>query len=56
MQGIHASIHRSHLRIYLRPDLKASPGLPEPCSKEPVTIDGSGQEEWEVEKVLKDRI
>jgi len=56
MQGIHPWIHRSHLRIYLRPDLKAFPGLPEPSSKEPVTIDASGQEEWEVEKVLKDRI
>ena len=56
MQGIHPWIHRSHLRIYLRPNLKAFPGLPEPASKEPVTIDASGQEEWEVEKVLKDRI
>jgi len=56
MQGIHPWIHRSNLRIYLRPNLKAFPGLPEPSSKEPVTIDASGQEEWEVEKVLKDRI
>ena len=56
MQGIHPWIHHSHLRIYLRPDLKAFPGLPEPISKEPVTIDASGQEEWEVEKVLKDGI
>jgi len=45
MQGIHPWIHRSHLRIYLTPDLKAFPGLPEPSSKEPVTIDASGQEE-----------
>ena len=56
MQGIHPWIHRSHLRIYLRPDYKALPGLPEPASKEPVTIDASGQEESEVERVLKDRI
>ena len=54
MHGIHPWIHRSHLRIYLRPDLKAFPGLPQPAPKEPVTIDASGQEEWEVEKVLKD--
>jgi len=38
MQGIHPWIHRSHLRIYLRPDLKVFPGVPEPSSKEPVTI------------------
>ena len=56
MQGIHPWIHRSHLRIYLRPDLKAFSGLPKPASKEPVTIDASGQEEWEVENVIKDRI
>ena len=56
MQGIHPWIHRSHLRIYLIPDPKAVPGLPEPASKDPVTIDASGQEEWEVERVLKDRI
>ena len=45
MQVIHPWIHHSHLRIYLRPNLKAFPGLPEPASKEPVTIDASGQEE-----------
>jgi len=45
MQGIHPWIHCSHLRIYFRPDLKAFRGLPEPSSKEPVTIDASGQEE-----------
>ena len=56
MQGIYTCIHRIHLRIYLRPDLKVFPGLPEPTSKDPVTIDTSGQEEREVEKVLKDRI
>ena len=56
MQGIHPWIDRSHLRIYLRPDHKAFPGLPEPASKEPVTIDTSGQEAWEVETVLKYRI
>ena len=56
MQGIHPWIHRSHLRISLRPDLQAFPGLPEPISKEPVTIDASGREEWEVEKVIKDQI
>ena len=56
MQVIHPWIHRSHFRIYLRPNLKAFSGLPEPTSKEPVTIDASGQEEWEVEKVVKDRI
>ena len=56
MQGIHPWIHRSHLRIYLRLDLKALPGLSQSAPKEPVTIDASGQEEWEVEKVLKDRI
>ena len=56
MQGIHPWIHRSHLRIYLRPDLKAFPELPQPTCKEPVRIDASRQEEWEVEKVLKDRI
>ena len=50
MQGRDSWIHRSHLRIYLRPDLKAFPGLPEPASKEPFTIDASGEEEWEVEK------
>ena len=38
-QGIHHWIHRSHLRIYVRPNLKAFPGLLEPASKEPVTID-----------------
>ena len=53
MQGIHPWIHRSHLRIYLRPDLKAFPGHPEPASKEPVTIDPSGQEEWEVKRFLR---
>ena len=56
MQGIHPWIHRSPLGIYLRPDLNTFPGLAEPACKEPVTIDASGQEEWEVEKVLKDRI
>ena len=56
MQGIHPWIYRSHLRIYLRPDLKAFPGLPEPTSKERVTLDALGQEEWEVEKVFKERI
>ena len=53
MQGIHPWIHRSHLRIYLRPDPKAFPGLPEPASEEPVTINASGQEEWEVERFLR---
>ena len=56
MQGIHPCIHHSHLRIYLRPDPQAFLGFPEPSSKEPVTIDASGQQEWEVGKVLKDRI
>ena len=56
MQGIHLCIHRSQLWIHLRPDLKAFLGPPEPAFKEPVTIDASGQEEWEVEKVLKDQI
>ena len=56
MQGIHPWIHRSHLRIYLSPDLKAFSGLPEPSSKEPVTIEASGQEEWEVEKIPEDQI
>ena len=56
MQGIHPWIHRSHLRIYLRPDFKAFSGLPQPAPKEPVTINASGQEECEVEKVFKDRI
>jgi len=45
MQGVHRWIHRRHLRIYLRPDLEASPGYPEPSSKEPVTIQASGQGE-----------
>ena len=45
MQGIDLWIHRSHLQICLGPDLKAFPGLPEPSSKEPVTIDTPGQEE-----------
>ena len=56
MQGIHPWILCSHLRIYLRPDLKTFLGLPEPAPKEPVTIDASGPAEWEVEKVLMDRI
>ena len=56
MQGIHPCIHRSHLRIYLRSDLKAFSELPEPALKEPVTIDASRQEGSEVENVLKDRI
>ena len=56
MQGIHPWIHRRHLRIYLRRDLKAFPELPQPAFKQPVSIDASRQEEWEVEKVLKDRI
>ena len=56
MLGIHPWIHRSHLRIYLGLDLKAIPGLPEPVSNEPATIDASGQEEWEIEKILKDQI
>ena len=56
MAKIHPWIHRSHLRIYLRPDLNAFPGLPAPAPKEPVYIDTSGQEQWEVEKILKDRI
>ena len=41
MHSSYAWIHRSHLRIYLKPDLKAFPGVPEPASKEPVTIDAS---------------
>ena len=45
MQSIHSWIHRSHLRINLRPDLKAFPGLPEPSFKEPVTMGASEQEE-----------
>ena len=56
MQGIQPWIHHSHLQIYLRPDFKAFPGLPQPALKELVTIDASGKEEWKVEKVLKDRI
>ena len=52
MQGIHPWIYRIHLRIYLRHDLMAFPGLREPASKESVTIDAGGQAEWEVEKVL----
>ena len=55
MQGIHPRIYCGYLRIYLRPDLKAFPRLPEPTSKEPVTIDASGQEGWEVQKVPKER-
>ena len=43
MQGIHPWNHRSHLRIHLRADLKAFPGLPEPAPNEPVTIHPSGQ-------------
>jgi len=54
--SIHRWIHCSHLRIHLRPDLKAFPGLPELSSRGPVTIDASGQEESEVEKVRTDRI
>ena len=56
MQDIPPWIHCSHLQIYLRPDLKVFPGFPELASKEPDTIDVRGQDEWEVEKVLKDRI
>ena len=56
MAGIHPWIHRSHLRTYLRPDHKAFPGLKPPAPPEPVTIDGQGEEHWEVDKILKDRI
>ena len=56
LQGIHPWIHSSHLRISPRPDLKTFSGLPEPASNESFTIDASGHEEWQVEKVLKDRI
>jgi len=56
MKGIHPWIHRTHLRIYLRPNLEALPGLPTPHPQQPVVIDGSGNELWAVEKILIDRI
>jgi len=56
MKGIHPWIHRSNLRIYLRPNLEAFPGLPTPHPQEPVIIDASGNELWAVEKILNDRI
>jgi len=56
MKGIHPWIHRTHLRIYLRPNLEAFPGLPTPHPQQPVTIDASGNDLWAVEKILNDRI
>ena len=56
MQGIYPWIHHSHLRIWLRLNLKAFPLLPEPASRERVTIDTLGHEVSEAEKVLKDRV
>jgi len=56
MKGIHPWIHRSRLRIYLRPNLHVFPGLPTPHSQQPVIIHPSGNELWAVEKILNDRI
>src|SRR5215216_548858 len=56
MSGIHPWIHRSNLRIYLRPDNTIYPGQRMTPPPEPVEIDAEGQEQWEVEKILNDKI
>src|SRR5688572_26345348 len=56
MSGIHPWIHRSHLRIYNKPDNIMYPGQRMAPPPAPVELDAQGEEQWEVEKILNDKI